>query len=128
MRVIRSLCSPRNHRDRSRYGSIAGKGEGMAEPPSCRGPLGSDLAVPWGQTPRSYGRDIHGFLPIYPSLVDLVAVTSNSRSLECHSSWFAHFDSDSLNRHHPDVEKGLRYGLQGPEPARFWRSPAGFGT
>ncbi|MGA2704846.1 MAG: nucleotidyl transferase AbiEii/AbiGii toxin family protein, partial [Isosphaeraceae bacterium] len=39
---------------------------------------------------------------------------SNSRSLECHSSWFAHFDSDSLNRHHPDVEKDLRYGLQGP--------------
>src|SRR5271166_2528358 len=32
MKVIRLLCSPRNHRDRSRYGSIPGKGEGMAEP------------------------------------------------------------------------------------------------
>jgi len=42
---------------------------------SSRGPLGSDLAVPWGQTPRSHGRDIHGFLPRYPSFVTLVAVT-----------------------------------------------------
>jgi hypothetical protein len=33
---------------------------------------------------------------------------SNSRSLKCHLSRFAHFDSDSLNRHHPDVEKDLR--------------------
>src|SRR5208283_3943012 len=32
MKVIRLLCSPRNHRDRSRYGSIPGKGEGMPEP------------------------------------------------------------------------------------------------
>src|SRR5208337_2761426 len=51
--------------------------------------------------------------------VKCLEMYSNSRSLECHSSWFAHFDSDSLNRHHPDVEKDLRYGLQGPEPARF---------
>ena len=60
--------------------------------------------------------------------VNSIDVTRNSRLLECHSSWFAHFDSDSLNRRHPDVEKGLRYGLQRPQPARFWRSPAGFGT
>ena len=30
---------------------------------------------------------------------------SNSRSLECDSSWFAHFDSDRMIRHHRDVEK-----------------------
>jgi hypothetical protein len=48
--------------------------------------------------------------------------TSNSRSLECHSSYFADFDSDSLNRHHPDVEQDWKYGLQEPEPARFRRS------
>src|SRR5271157_5314336 len=96
MKVIRLLCSPRNHRERSKYGSIPGKGEGMAEPlrravadsldilqgfrhrvnrTSSRDPLGSHLAVPWGLTPRSQGRDIHGFLPRYPSFVNLVAVT-----------------------------------------------------
>src|SRR5208337_675188 len=80
----------------------------------CEGFRCSNQVVdqPWGNLPVGLHRLLY----------------SNSRSLECHSSWFAHFDSDSLNRHHPDVEKGLRYGLQGPEPARFWRSPAGFGT
>jgi len=51
---------------------------------------------------------------------------SNSRSLECHSSYFADFDSDSLNRHHPDVEQDWKYGLQEPEPARFRRSSVFF--
>jgi hypothetical protein len=51
---------------------------------------------------------------------------SNSRSLECHSSYFADFDSDSLNRHHPDVEQDWKYGLQEPEPARFRRSAVFF--
>src|SRR5208337_3396600 len=46
---------------------------------------------------------------------------SNSRPSECDSSWFAHFDSDKMIRHHRDVEKDLRYGLLEPEPARFWR-------
>src|SRR5271157_4668364 len=32
MKVIRLLCSPRNHRERSKCGSIPGNGEGMAEP------------------------------------------------------------------------------------------------
>ena len=54
--------------------------------------------------------------------------TSNSRPSECDSSWFAHFDSDKMMRHHRDVEKDLRYGLLEPEPARFWRSSACFGS
>ena len=62
-------------------------------------------------------RDIH-------SLTDF----SNSRPSECDSSWFAHFDSDKMIRHHRDVEKDLRYGLLEPEPARFWRSSACFGS
>ena len=33
---------------------------------------------------------------------------SNSRPSECDSSWFAHFDSDKMIRHHRDVEKDLR--------------------
>ena len=53
---------------------------------------------------------------------------SNSRPSECDSSWFAHFDSDKMMRHHRDVEKDLRYGLLEPEPARFWRSSACFGS
>ena len=53
---------------------------------------------------------------------------SNSRPSECDSSWFAHFDSDKMIRHHRDVEKDLRYGLLEPEPARFWRSSACFGS
>ena len=39
--------------------------------------------------------------------------SSNSRSLEGDSSWFAHFDSDSMIRHHRDVEKDSRYGSAG---------------
>ena len=54
--------------------------------------------------------------------------SSNSRPSECDSSWFAHFDSDKMMRHHRDVEKDLRYGLLEPEPARFWRSSACFGS
>ena len=53
---------------------------------------------------------------------------SNSRPSECDSSWFAHFDSDKMMRYHRDVEKDLRYGLLEPEPARFWRSSACFGS
>ena len=53
---------------------------------------------------------------------------SNSRPSECDSSWFAHFDSDKMIRHHRDVEKDLRYGLLEPEPARFRRSSACFGS
>src|SRR5208283_1315905 len=53
---------------------------------------------------------------------------SNSRPCECDSSWIAHFDGDRLIRHHRDVEKGLRCGLLGPEPARFRRSSACFGS
>ena len=53
---------------------------------------------------------------------------SNSRPSECNSSWFAHFDSDKMMRHHRDVEKDLRYGLLEPEPARFRRSSACFGS
>ena len=53
---------------------------------------------------------------------------SNSRPSERDSSWFAHFDSDKMMRHHRDVEKDLRYGLLEPEPARFWRSSACFGS
>ena len=56
------------------------------------------------------------------------AIFSNSRPSECDSSWFAHFDSDKMMRHHRDVEKDLRYGLLEPEPARFWRSSACFGS
>ena len=56
------------------------------------------------------------------------ATTSNSRPSECNSSWFAHFDSDKMMRHHRDVEKDLRYGLLEPEPARFRRSSACFGS
>ena len=70
------------------------------------------VSMPWHPIPPLL------FLVPTAVLLALMAI-SNSRSLECHSSWFAHFDSDSLNRHHPDVEKDLRYGLQGPEPARF---------
>src|SRR5271166_1754980 len=33
-----------------------------------------------------------------------------------------------MMRHHRDVEKDLRYGLLEPEPARFWRSSACFGS
>ena len=51
---------------------------------------------------------------------------SNSRSLECDSSWFAHFDSDRMIRHHRDVEKDMRYGLLEPDPARFRRSSTFF--
>ena len=54
--------------------------------------------------------------------------SSNSRPSECNSSWFAHFDSDKMMRHHRDVEKDLRYGLLEPEPARFRRSSACFGS
>src|SRR5208337_54799 len=57
-----------------------------------------------------------------------VGKSSNSRPSECDSSWFAHFDSDKMMRHHRDVEKDLRYGLLEPEPARFRRSSAGFGS
>jgi len=53
---------------------------------------------------------------------------SNSRPSECDSSWFAHFDSDKMIRHHRDVEKDLRYGLLEPEPARFRRSSACLGS
>jgi hypothetical protein len=56
------------------------------------------------------------------------AFLSNSRPSECNSSWFAHFDSDKMMRHHRDVEKDLRYGLLEPEPARFRRSSACFGS
>ena len=56
------------------------------------------------------------------------SLASNSRPSECDSSWFAHFDSDKMMRHHRDVEKDLRYGLLEPEPARFWRSSACFGS
>ena len=55
-------------------------------------------------------------------------INSNSRPSECNSSWFAHFDSDKMMRHHRDVEKDLRYGLLEPEPARFRRSSACFGS
>ena len=55
-------------------------------------------------------------------------IGSNSRPSECNSSWFAHFDSDKMMRHHRDVEKDLRYGLLEPEPARFRRSSACFGS
>ena len=55
-------------------------------------------------------------------------IVSNSRPSECNSSWFAHFDSDKMMRHHRDVEKDLRYGLLEPEPARFRRSSACFGS
>src|SRR5271165_554061 len=54
--------------------------------------------------------------------------SSNSRPSECDSSWFAHFDSDKMIRHHRDVEKDLRYGLLEPEPTRFRRSSACFGS
>src|SRR5271166_1882974 len=50
MRVIRLLCSPRNHRDRSRYGSIPGKGEGMAEP--LRGAVADSLDILQGSPHR----------------------------------------------------------------------------
>src|SRR5271157_1089584 len=53
---------------------------------------------------------------------------SHSRPSECDSSWFAHFDSDKMIRHHRDVEKDLRYGLLEPEPTRFRRSSACFGS
>ena len=52
--------------------------------------------------------------------------SGNSRSLECDSSWFAHFDSDRMIRHHRDVEKDMRYGLLEPDPARFRRSSTFF--
>ena len=58
----------------------------------------------------------------------VLLVPSNSRPSECNSSWFAHFDSDKMMRHHRDVEKDLRYGLLEPEPARFRRSSACFGS
>ncbi len=54
------------------------------------------------------------------------SASSNSRSLECDSSWFAHFDSDRMIRHHRDVEKDMRYGLLEPDPARFRRSSTFF--
>src|SRR5271157_1839208 len=38
---------------------------------------------------------------------------SNSRSLECDSSWFAHFDSDRMIRHHRDVEKDIEVRAAG---------------
>ena len=53
---------------------------------------------------------------------------SNSRPCECDSSWIAHFDGDRMIRHHRDVEKGLRCGLLEPEPGRFRRSSACFGS
>ena len=59
-------------------------------------------------------------------LPDHLIEISDSRSPECHSSYFADFDSDSLNRHHPDLEQDWKYGLQEPEPARFRRSAAFF--
>ena len=58
----------------------------------------------------------------------MLRFVSNSRPSECNSSWFAHFDSDKMMRHHRDVEKDLRYGLLEPEPARFRRSSACFGS
>ena len=38
----------------------------------------------------------------------------NSRPFECHSSWLAHFDSDSMFRHHWDGKKDVRQGLLEP--------------
>ena len=55
-------------------------------------------------------------------------VVSNSRPSKCDSSRFAHFDSDKMIRHHRDVEKDWRYGLLEPEPARFRRWSACFGS
>ncbi len=62
------------------------------------------------------------------TLIEIDIDCSNSRPLEWDSSWFAHFDGDRMIRHHRDVEKDLRCGLLGPEPARFRRSSACFGS
>ena len=67
-------------------------------------------------------------LSALPLLGEFPVLLSNSRPSECDSSWFAHFDSDKMMRHHRDVEKDLRYGLLEPEPARFRRSSACFGS
>ena len=83
------------------------------------------------QAPRDPGlrnpwRAVWNF--VSPSKELSSTISSNSRPSECDSSWFAHFDSDKMIRHHRDVEKDLRYGLLEPEPTRFRRSSACFGS
>ena len=65
---------------------------------------------------------------LHKKSITVCVMDSNSRPCECDSSWIAHFDGDRMIRHHRDVEKGLRCGLLGPEPARFRRSSACLGS
>ena len=65
-------------------------------------------------------------LPLAVFRLVLCGLVSNSRSLECDSSLFAHFDSDRMMRHHRDVVKDLKYGLPKAKPARFRPSSTSF--
>ena len=53
---------------------------------------------------------------------------SNSRPLECHSSSFAHFDCDSMIRHHLRGENDERTGLAGAQTSQNRRSGDGLGS
>ncbi len=53
---------------------------------------------------------------------------SNSRPLECDSSWFAHFDSEIMIRHLPRAEMMAKSGLPEPESAPIRQSGTGLGS
>ena len=54
--------------------------------------------------------------------------SSNSRPLECDSSWFAHFDSEIMIRHLPRAEMMAKSGLPEPESAPIRQSGTGLGS
>src|SRR5271157_1548554 len=94
-------------------------------------PPSSDIVKPPKPAPKGKGKRKQGAQPGHPRhqrapfSLDEIDKTwdycltvcpdcgghSNSRPFQCDSSWFAHFDSGRMIRHHRDVEKDLRDGL-----------------